>query len=378
MMQGEFSFDDFLSSYKMLRRMGPLQGVLKMIPGMGKQLEGLDQVDDSQLKRVEGMILSMTPHERRIPHVIDMSRRTRIAGRRGGGGRAGEVPARIAEADGEDDEDDGLGENAIHARNGRRSAYHGRRSAPERDPQGEFNTEEEEESEEIRRMAVKLRLTRIGSKKNPIYRVVAADSRSPRDGKFLEIVGRYNPQHDPSLIEIDEAKVKAGSRRARRRRTRSRSFSRRRASPNSVDELIAELARRLVDDPSEVRVEQYEDDDGTLVYELIVAEDDVGKVIGRQGRLARALRTIVRAGGTASGRSWRSRSSTVRDALATLYDIHGNLAALDAVLAEVPADATIVVGGDVVAGGEDPSGRSNGSAGSAIASSGCAATPIAS
>ena len=57
-------------------------------------------------------------------------------------------------------------------------------------------------------MAVKLRLTRIGSKKNPIYRVVAADERSPRDGKFLDIVGRYNPQTDPSTIELDEAKVK--------------------------------------------------------------------------------------------------------------------------------------------------------------------------
>jgi small subunit ribosomal protein S16 len=58
-------------------------------------------------------------------------------------------------------------------------------------------------------VAVKLRLTRVGSKKNPIYRIVAADSRSPRDGKFLEIVGRYNPQTDPSTIELDEAKVKA-------------------------------------------------------------------------------------------------------------------------------------------------------------------------
>ena len=57
-------------------------------------------------------------------------------------------------------------------------------------------------------MAVKLRLTRVGSKKNPIYRVVAADSRSPRDGKFIEIIGRYNPQSEPSLIELDEAKVK--------------------------------------------------------------------------------------------------------------------------------------------------------------------------
>ena len=57
-------------------------------------------------------------------------------------------------------------------------------------------------------MAVKLRLTRVGSKKNPIYRVVAADSRSPRDGKFLEIVGQYNPQTDPSTIELNEDKVK--------------------------------------------------------------------------------------------------------------------------------------------------------------------------
>src|SRR5256714_9634137 len=53
-----------------------------------------------------------------------------------------------------------------------------------------------------------MRLTRVGSKKNPIYRVVVADSRSPRDGKFIEIVGRYNPQTDPSMIELDEAKVK--------------------------------------------------------------------------------------------------------------------------------------------------------------------------
>ena len=57
-------------------------------------------------------------------------------------------------------------------------------------------------------MAVRMRLTRIGSKKNPIYRIVVADSRSPRDGRFIEIVGRYNPQTDPSTIELDETKVK--------------------------------------------------------------------------------------------------------------------------------------------------------------------------
>ena len=57
-------------------------------------------------------------------------------------------------------------------------------------------------------MAARIRLARVGSKKNPVYRVVVADSRSPRDGKFIEIVGRYNPQTDPSTIEIDETKVK--------------------------------------------------------------------------------------------------------------------------------------------------------------------------
>ena len=57
-------------------------------------------------------------------------------------------------------------------------------------------------------MAVRMRLTRVGSKKNPVYRVVVADSRSPRDGRFIEIVGRYNPQTDPSTIDFDEEKVK--------------------------------------------------------------------------------------------------------------------------------------------------------------------------
>ena len=56
-------------------------------------------------------------------------------------------------------------------------------------------------------MAVKIRLTRVGSKKNPIYRVVVADSRSPRDGRFIEIVGRYNPRTDPSTIELDQSKI---------------------------------------------------------------------------------------------------------------------------------------------------------------------------
>ena len=69
-----------------------------------------------------------------------------------------------------------------------------------------------------------------------------------------------------------------------------------------MTELVAELARRLVDEPDAVRVEEVEEEDGTLLLRLHVAEGDVGKVIGRQGRLARALRTVVRAGGIHAGR----------------------------------------------------------------------------
>jgi small subunit ribosomal protein S16 len=56
-------------------------------------------------------------------------------------------------------------------------------------------------------MAVKLRLMRMGKKKQPTYRVVAADSRSPRDGRFIEILGTYEPRADPSNVKIDNARA---------------------------------------------------------------------------------------------------------------------------------------------------------------------------
>jgi small subunit ribosomal protein S16 len=57
-------------------------------------------------------------------------------------------------------------------------------------------------------MAVRVRLTRVGSKKNPIWRVVVADQRSPRDGRFIETIGHYNPQTEPSTIVIDEERFR--------------------------------------------------------------------------------------------------------------------------------------------------------------------------
>ena len=86
--QGQFTFDDFLRAYKMLRRMGPLGGILKLIPGMKEQIGDVD-VDEQQMKRVEAIVLSMTPHERSTPHVIDGKRRQRIA--RGSGTQVEQV-----------------------------------------------------------------------------------------------------------------------------------------------------------------------------------------------------------------------------------------------------------------------------------------------
>jgi signal recognition particle subunit SRP54 len=75
---GQFTFDDFLAAQRMIKKMGPLQGVLKLIPGIGSQLNDVD-IDERQLARVEAIVLSMTPQERRLPSIIDGARRRRIA-----------------------------------------------------------------------------------------------------------------------------------------------------------------------------------------------------------------------------------------------------------------------------------------------------------
>ncbi len=76
--RGKFDFDDFLSAMRQIRRMGPLQGILGLVPGIGKQLKNVD-VDPRRLGRVEAMVLSMTPTERKNPKILDGSRRKRIA-----------------------------------------------------------------------------------------------------------------------------------------------------------------------------------------------------------------------------------------------------------------------------------------------------------
>jgi len=86
--RGRFDLEDFLVAMKQIKKMGPLEGLLGMIPGVGRKLEGVE-VDPDRLKRIEAIILSMTPRERRHPKILNGSRRKRIA--RGSGTSVQEV-----------------------------------------------------------------------------------------------------------------------------------------------------------------------------------------------------------------------------------------------------------------------------------------------
>ena len=90
-------------------------------------------------------------------------------------------------------------------------------------------------------MAVKLRLTRVGKKKQPQYRIVAADSRSPRDGRFIQIVGTYNPRTEPSTISVDNDKAVKWLMEGAQPTERVRSCSR---SPARWEEFTAAKAAR--------------------------------------------------------------------------------------------------------------------------------------
>src|SRR3954453_18038275 len=127
-------------------------------------------------------------------------------------------------------------------------------------------------------MAVRLRLTRVGGKKDPIWRVVVADQRSPRDGRFIETVGQYNPQTEPSTIRLNEERIRDWLAKGAQPTPQVRKLLKTQGIESATRErrpamrhLLDYLARGLVDEPDSVSVEQFEEDDGTIVLELAVA-----------------------------------------------------------------------------------------------------------
>ena len=122
-------------------------------------------------------------------------------------------------------------------------------------------------------MAVKMRLRRMGQKKAPFYRIIIADERSPRDGRFIAEIGLYDPTKEPSLIKFDEEEAKKWLK-------------------NGVQP--TPRVATLVDCPEEVRVSEEEREDA-IVLKLSVAETDMGRVIGKGGRIAKSIRAVLRA-----------------------------------------------------------------------------------
>ena len=199
MQKGQFTLEDFLEQFQALKRMGSLKDVLAMLPGAGSLLKQVN-VEDRDLARVEGIIRSMTPEERRNPKLISGSRKRRIAA---GSGRtptdvnqllkqfgdAQRMMKMMAGGKGMPSLDGiaGMGGGAAHRFRDRQRP---RRKAREGDL-----------------MAVKMRLIRIGKKKQPVYRIVVIDGRAPRDGRYLDQIGRYDPRQEPSLIEVDSDKA---------------------------------------------------------------------------------------------------------------------------------------------------------------------------
>ena len=136
-----------------------------MLPGVGSKLKDVE-VDERQFDRVQAIIYSMTPEERAKPELINPSRKRRIAA--GCGMQVEDV-------------------NKLLAQHKQIKLF--------------INFLEENQ------MAVKIRLRRMGAKRAPFYRVVVADSKSPRDGKFIEEIGTYDPMKNPAAINIDVEKA---------------------------------------------------------------------------------------------------------------------------------------------------------------------------
>ena len=153
---------------------------------------------------------------------------------------------------------------------------------------------------------VKIRLKRMGAKKAPFYRIIVADSRSPRDGRFIEELGTYNPLTNPAEIKVDAERVHQWVKTAHSPPILFADCSKRPVFCNLWKTTTSKscsltLCAVLLQDPDAISVNEVEAGD-TLTLQLRVAPDDMGKVIGRQGRIAKEIRALVKAYGLRDGR----------------------------------------------------------------------------
>ena len=147
---------------------------------------------------------------------------------------------------------------------------------------------------------VKIRLRRMGAKKTPFYRIVVADSRYPRDGRFIEEIGTYNPLAEPAVVNVNADRAQEWIKNGSADRYRSRYPEEGRCAELSevveMKELLTYIVENLVSDPAAIAITEEIDGDN-ITYSLRVAPGDMGRVIGRHGRIAKEIRTLMKAAG---------------------------------------------------------------------------------
>ncbi len=178
--------------------MGSLEQMMQMIPGINR-VKGLKDMkpDEKELIRTEAIINSMTLEERRSYQIINGSRRRRIA--KGSGTTVQEVNKMLKNFE-------------QMQKMLKQFSKGGRKAAPKRilaflTAFGYIKYQEREKKEHIL-WQLKIRLARMGAKKTPYYRMVVADSQSPRDGRFIEIVGTYDPNKEPAAVSWKQEVLK--------------------------------------------------------------------------------------------------------------------------------------------------------------------------
>ena len=140
---------------------------------------------------------------------------------------------------------------------------------------------------------VKIRLQRAGAKKAPFYHIVVADSRRARDGKIIEKIGSYDPMTEPSTIVLDKEKVEQWIKNGAKPTDTVKALIEKAEEEFGMKEILETIIKNLVENETQVTITEKEEE-RSITYEVKVAESDLGKVIGKQGRIAKSIRTVMK------------------------------------------------------------------------------------
>ena len=191
MLSGQFNLEDFLGQLREMRKLGPIQDLLKMLPGVPGGKAGMKElagaIDEGELSRAEAIILSMTPQERREPGIISGSRRLRIAN--GSGTTTADVNTLLKDFEG--------------ARKMMRTMMGGKRVPG----MNKMPRTSRRDRERTNRHGDEDPAAAHGVEGTPLLPCGGGGPAGPRDGRFIENIGKYHPLSDPSLIEIDEERA---------------------------------------------------------------------------------------------------------------------------------------------------------------------------